>query len=96
MLNKVLTGYVLQTSSNQNWVFVVVSGHHRVAVLTALAEIGARDLGGIPVRYASGRFWSSDEVVFYEEGSDLWPAILAKSLKQKDALEMFKVFVDGS
>lgn len=91
-----ISGYVLRTEKDSEWTFVVVAGHHRVAAMTALAKLDLYDLSYVPVRYASGRFWQINEVIFSSRTSCQWPAVVAQSLNREDALEMFSMFLNGA
>ena len=82
-----MKGYLL--ISNNDYRFLITSGHHRIAVLKALNSFDKSKFNYIPVKFENQR--SNLKVINIKDIED-WPSISNNSCCEKDALELFNKF----
>ena len=83
-----IEGYIL-LKKNDDYRFLITSGHHRVAVLTAMYMNGNKLYESIPVKYDNVRV----NIRVVKEGNvNNWTGVRSGWLKREDALEMFNKY----
>ena len=83
----IIKGYIL--ISNDDYRFLITSGHHRVAVLKAINSINEDYYKKIIVAFEEKR--SSLKIVDQKD-VDKWPAVINNLCSKEEALELFKKF----
>jgi len=83
----IVEGYILL--KNDDYRFLITSGHHRVAVMSALHMSGSVDFDNILVKYETNR---SNVKIVDISNSNNWPGVRSGFLKREDAEEMFNAY----
>ncbi len=85
--NDIVKGYLL--ISNNDYRFLITSGHHRIAVLKTLNSFDKSRFNYVPVKFENQR--SSTKVVNIKNIEE-WPSISNKACFRKDAIELFNKY----
>ena len=85
--NDIVKGYLL--ISNNDYRFLITSGHHRIAVLKALNSFDESIFTHIPVKFENQR---SNIKIVNIKNIDIWPSISNKVCSKKDAIELFNKY----
>lgn len=80
----IIKGYILL--SDNDYRFLITSGHHRVAVLKALNKIYPQKFRKVIVTFEKKR---SNIKIVDQKKVDRWPAVLNNFCSKEDALELF-------